>query len=381
MSSEQILSNARIVTAEREFLGSLLLRDGLIAAVDEGASHLPQAQDLGGDYLLPGLVELHTDNLEKHMSPRPGVDWPSASAVLTHDAQIVAAGITTVFDALSIGDINPRGRRMQQLPAMIEAIAASEAAGQTRAEHRLHLRCELCHPDTLTIYRDLVEHPLVSLVSVMDHSPGQRQFAKVEKYREYYTGKYHLSPAEMEDFIQEQIANSQQYSDRQRRAIVEDCHSRGISVASHDDATLAHVQESAGFGMAIAEFPTTLEAAQASHELGLKVLMGAPNVVRGGSHSGNIAAAELARHGVLDILSSDYYPASLLHAAWLLAGQDNDYDLPAAIATVSRAPARAAGMEDRGEIRVGLRADLVQARAHGQQPVIQQVWREARRVF
>ncbi len=381
MSSEQILSNARIVTAEREFLGTLLLRDGLIAAVDEGASRLPQAQDLGGDYLLPGLVELHTDNLEKHMSPRPGVDWPSASAVLTHDAQIVAAGITTVFDALAIGDINPRGRRMQQLPAMIEAIAAAEAAGQTRAEHRLHLRCELCHPDALTIYRDLVEHPLVALVSVMDHSPGQRQFAKVEKYREYYMGKYHLSPAEMEEFLQEQIANSRQYSDRQRRAIVEDCHSRGISVASHDDATLAHVQESAGFGMAIAEFPTTLEAAKASHELGLKVLMGAPNLVRGGSHSGNIAAAELARHGVLDILSSDYYPASLLHAAWLLAGQDNDYDLPAAIATVSRAPARAAGLDDRGEIRIGLRADLVQARAHGQQPVIQQVWRQARRVF
>ncbi len=381
MSSEQILSNARIVTAEREFHGTLLLRDGLIAAVDEGASRLPQAQDLGGDYLLPGLVELHTDNLEKHMSPRPGVDWPSTSAVLTHDAQIVAAGITTVFDALAIGDINPRGRRMQQLPAMIEAIAASEAAGQTRAEHRLHLRCELCHPDALTIYRDLVEHPLVALVSVMDHSPGQRQFAKVEKYREYYMGKYHLSPAEMEEFLQEQIANSCQYSDRQRRAIVEDCHSRGISVASHDDATLDHVQESAGFGMAIAEFPTTLEAAKASHELGLKVLMGAPNLVRGGSHSGNIAAAELARHGVLDILSSDYYPASLLHAAWLLAGQDNDYDLPAAIATVSRAPARAAGLDDRGEIRVGLRADLVQARAHGQQPVIQQVWRQARRVF
>ena len=381
MSSEQILSNARIVTAEREFLGTLLLRDGLIAAVDEGTCRLPQAQDLGGDYLLPGLVELHTDNLEKHMSPRPGVDWPSSSAVLTHDAQIVAAGITTVFDALAIGDINPRGRRMQQLPAMIEAIAASEAAGQTRAEHRLHLRCELCHPDALTIYRDLVEHPLVALVSVMDHSPGQRQFAKVEKYREYYMGKYHLSPAEMEEFLQEQIVNSRQYSDRQRRAIVEDCHSRGISVASHDDATLAHVQESAGFGMAIAEFPTTLEAARASHELGLKVLMGAPNVVRGGSHSGNIAAAELARHGVLDILSSDYYPASLLHAAWLLAGQDNDYDLPAAIATVSHAPARAAGLDDRGEIRIGLRADLVQARAHGQQPVIQQVWRQARRVF
>jgi alpha-D-ribose 1-methylphosphonate 5-triphosphate diphosphatase len=381
MPVEQILTNARIVTAEQEFVGTLVLRDGLIVQVDEGVSGLPQAQDLGGDYLLPGLVELHTDNLEKYMSPRPGVDWPSASAVLTHDAQIVSAGITTVFDALAIGDVNPRGKRMQQLPAMLEAIAAAAQAGQMRADHRLHLRCEVCHPDTLAVFRDLVEHPLVQLVSVMDHSPGQRQFAKEDKYREYYMGKYHLSEAEMDAFIREQVVNSRQHSDRQRRAIVADCQARGISVASHDDESLEHVQESAGFGMAIAEFPTTLDAARASHELGLKVLMGAPNIVRGGSHSGNVAAAELARHGVLDILSSDYYPASLLLAAWLLAGQDNGYDLPRAIATVSLLPARAAGLDDRGEIRVGLRADLVQAQVHEGQTVIQQVWRQAKRVF
>ena len=318
MPVEQILTNARIITAEQEFVGTLVLRDGLIAQVEEGVSGLPQAQNLNGDYLLPGLVELHTDNLEKYMSPRPGVDWPSASAVQTHDAQIVSAGITTVFDALAIGDVNPRGKRMQQLPAMLEAIAEAAAAGHMRADHRLHLRCEVCHPETLAVFRDLVEHPLVQLVSVMDHAPGQRQFAKEDKYREYYMGKYHLSEAEMDAFIVEQVGNSQQYSDRQRRSIVADCQARGISVASHDDATLAHVQESAGFGMSIAEFPTTLEAAKASHELGLKVLMGAPNIVRGGSHSGNIAAAELAQQGVLDILSSDYYPASLLQAALLL---------------------------------------------------------------
>ncbi|MBU0566306.1 MAG: alpha-D-ribose 1-methylphosphonate 5-triphosphate diphosphatase, partial [Gammaproteobacteria bacterium] len=305
MPAEQILSNARLVLADQVIHGSLLIRDGLIADISAGASSLPQAQDLGGDLLLPGLVELHTDNLEKHMSPRPGVDWPSASAVLTHDAQIVAAGITTVFDALSIGDINPKGKRMQQLGVMLEAIAEAEAAGQTRAEHRLHLRCEVSHPQCLELFRELVEQPLVQLVSVMDHAPGQRQFAKEDKYREYYMGKYHLSETEMNAFIVEQVDNSRQYSDRQRRSIVADCQARGISVASHDDATLAHVQESAGFGMSIAEFPTTLEAAKASHELGLKVLMGAPNIVRGGSHSGNIAAAELARHGVLDILSSD----------------------------------------------------------------------------
>lgn len=381
MPVEQILTHARVVTAEQEFVGTVLLRDGLIAQVEEGVSGLPQAIDLGGDYLLPGLVELHTDNLEKYMSPRPGVDWPSASAVLTHDAQIVSAGITTVFDALAIGDVNPRGKRMQQLPAMLDAIAAAATAGQLRADHRLHLRCELCHPDSLAVFRDLVEHPLVQLVSVMDHSPGQRQFAKEDKYREYYMGKYHLSEAEMDAFVKEQVANSIEFSDRYRRAIVEDCHARGLSVASHDDATLAHVQESAGFGMSIAEFPTTLEAATASHALGLKVLMGAPNIVRGGSHSGNIAAAELARHEVLDILSSDYYPASLLQAAFMLAEQDNGYDLPRAIATVSRQPAHAAGLHDRGEIRVGLRADLLQAKLHQGQAVIQQVWRQANRVF
>ncbi|MGE6992765.1 alpha-D-ribose 1-methylphosphonate 5-triphosphate diphosphatase [Pseudomonas sp. NPDC047961] len=381
MPAELILTNARVVTADRVINGTLVIRDGVIAALDEGNSQLPQAQDLGGDYLMPGLVELHTDNLEKHMTPRPGVDWPTASAVLTHDAQIIAAGITTVFDALSIGDINPRGKRMQQLPAMLDAVASAEAAGDTRAEHRLHLRCEVCHPDALSLFRDLVEHPLVKLVSVMDHSPGQRQFAREDKYREYYMGKYHLSAAEMDAFSDQQTANSRQYSDRQRLAVVEICQARGLALASHDDATLAHVEESAGLGMAIAEFPTTLEAAEASHARGLKVLMGAPNVVRGGSHSGNIAAADLAQRGVLDILSSDYYPASLLQAAFLLAAFDNSYDLPKAIATVSLLPAQAVGLDDRGEIRPGLRADLLQASDRQGQPVVRQVWRQGRRVF
>ncbi|HEY0287994.1 MAG TPA: alpha-D-ribose 1-methylphosphonate 5-triphosphate diphosphatase [Pseudomonas sp.] len=387
MLSEQILSNAQIVTADRVFNGTVVLRNGLISEVDTGLSRLPQAQNLNGDYLLPGLVELHTDNLEKHLSPRPGVDWPSASAVMSHDAQIIAAGITTVFDALSIGDVNPKGKRMQQLPGMVEAIAKANASDMTRAEHRLHLRCEVCHPDTLSVFRDLVEQPLVQLVSVMDHSPGQRQFALESKYREYYMGKYHLSAAQMDEFIVEQVANAKTYSDRYRRAIVDICQVRGLSVASHDDATLAHVEESAAYGMSIAEFPTTLEAAEGCRRLGMSVLMGAPNIVRGGSHSGNVAAASLAKEGLLDILSSDYYPASLLQAAFALAAQLDDTQQPSgaglakAMSTVSGAPARAAGLDDRGEIRVGLRADLIHVRAVGSLPVIQQVWRQAKRVF
>jgi alpha-D-ribose 1-methylphosphonate 5-triphosphate diphosphatase len=381
MSAEQILSNARLVTADRVFLGSLVLRDGMIADVAEGPSRLPQAQDLNGDFLLPGLVELHTDNLERHMTPRPGVDWPSTSAVLSHDAQIIAAGITTVFDAVSIGDVNPKGNRMQKLPAMLEAISSASDAGLTRAEHRLHLRCELCHPDTLSVFRDLVEHPLVQLVSVMDHSPGQRQFVLESKYREYYMGKYHLSTTQMDEFIVLQKANSREYSTRYRAAIVEHCLARGLSVASHDDATLEHVEESARYGMTIAEFPTTLEAARGCQQLGMSVLMGAPNIVRGGSHSGNVAAADLAAEGLLDILSSDYYPASLLQAAFALAALDNQCDLAEAVRMVSLTPARAAGLSDRGEIAVGLRADLLQARTQDGLPVVQQVWRQAKRVF
>ncbi|MFY1668274.1 alpha-D-ribose 1-methylphosphonate 5-triphosphate diphosphatase [Pseudomonas sp. Pseu.R1] len=389
MLNEQILTNARIVTADEVFTGTVVLRDGLISDVQPGISHVPQAQSLDGDFLLPGLVELHTDNLEKHLSPRPGVDWPSASAVMSHDAQIIAAGITTVFDALSIGDVNPKGKRMQQLPGMVEAIAKANAADMTRAEHRLHLRCEVCHPDTLSVFRDLVEQPLVQLVSTMDHSPGQRQFALESKYREYYMGKYHLSSEQMDAFIVEQVANSKIYSDRYRKAIVDMCLNRGLSVASHDDATVEHVEESAGYGMTIAEFPTTLEAAQACRRLDMSVLMGAPNIVRGGSHSGNIAAATLAKEGLLDILSSDYYPASLLQAAFTLGKQlDEQPDqqtpsvgLAKAMTTVSLAPARSAGLHDRGEIRVGLRGDLIHARAVDNLPVIRQVWREAKRVF
>lgn len=387
MLNEQILTNARIVTADQVFTGTVVLRDGLISDVQTGVSAVPQARNLEGDYLLPGLVELHTDNLEKHLSPRPGVDWPSASAVMSHDAQIIAAGITTVFDALSIGDVNPKGKRMQQLPGMVEAIAKANAADMTRAEHRLHLRCEVCHPDTLSVFRDLVEQPLVQLVSTMDHSPGQRQFALESKYREYYMGKYHLNSEQMDEFIVEQVANSKIYSDRYRKAIVDICLARGLSVASHDDATVEHVEESAGYGMTIAEFPTTLEAAQACRRLDMNVLMGAPNIVRGGSHSGNIAAATLAKEGLLDILSSDYYPASLLQAAFTLGAQlDEDQPeigtgLAKAVTTVSLAPARSAGLRDRGEIRVGLRADLIHARAVGNLPVIQQVWRQAKRVF
>jgi len=218
----------------------------------------------------------------------------------------------------------------------------------------------------------------------MDHAPGQRQFPpeNIPKYREYYMIKYGLSDDQMDDFIALQQANSAQYADPFRRRICEVCHDRGIAIASHDDATLAHAQESAELGMQVAEFPTTLEAAKASHELGLKVLMGAPNIVRGGSHSGNIAAKDLASAGVLDILSSDYYPSALVQAAFMVANmEDNDYDLARAIGLVTANPAQAANLHDRGVLEVGRRADLVQVNSHSVMPLVERVWCKGKRVF
>lgn len=382
MQVERIFTNAKVVLADEVIRGTIVVQDGAIKDVSEGLSALPQAQDLGGNYLMPGFVELHTDNLERFMNPRPGVEWPSTSAALAHDAQLISSGITTVFDALSIGDVDPAQKRLKQLPHMIEAIASTTVDNILRVEHFLHLRCEVSHEQTLNVFNELVEsNPSLRLVSVMDHTPGQRQFVQYEKYREYYQGKYHLSDEEMEAFIVRQEANGAKYSDMFRKEIVSICQDKGIALASHDDATLEHVEESASFGMSIAEFPTTEIAAMRSHELGLKVLMGAPNIVRGGSHSGNIAAADLARKGVLGILSSDYYPSSLLRAVKGLVDMDDGYTLPKAVSTVSLAPAKAVNLDDRGQIKNGLRADLIEVKEVGEQLVVNRVWRQGQRVF
>ena len=379
--SETIYTNARVVLADSTFNGTLVVKDGVIAAIDTTLSTSPKAIDINNDYLIPGLIELHTDNLEKHFTPRPKVTWPGQPAVVAHDAQLVAAGITTVFDAVALGDVDENSQRLANLQAMLSAISATQNKNLLRAEHFLHLRCELCHKDVLNIFEGLVDESAVHLVSVMDHSPGQRQFMDMDKYRVYYQGKYGLSNEELEKFIVRQRANSQQYSDTHRKSIVEMCQARGIPLASHDDATYEHIEESASFGMTIAEFPTTKVAAMESHKRGMNVLMGAPNLVRGGSHSGNIAAHELAAEGVLDILSSDYYPASILHAAFILEGLDNDYDLPKAIRTVTKNPANAANLNDRGELAIGLRADLVRVNCVDEFPVVQQVWQQGTRVF
>jgi len=370
--------NARIVLADRVITGAIDVEDGLIAAVDEGATLL--GEDFEGDYLIPGLVELHTDHLENHYRPRPGVFWDPMAALHAHDVQIAGSGITTVFDAVRIGsdidvpDMKPHAEKL------VQAIRTANDDDRLRIEHFVHLRCELPSHDVLEHFEAFAELPVVKLASVMDHTPGQRQFQSLETYRLFYKKQMGSSEADAERAIAARLAEQARYSTPHRKAIARRAKELGLALASHDDATIAHVEEAVEDGVAIAEFPTTLEAASAAHDAGLAILMGAPNVVRGKSHSGNISATDLVAAGMMDILSSDYVPFALLQAAFLLPERVAGLGLHKALAMVTLNPARAAGLSDRGEIAVDKRADLVRVQMIRGVPVVRGVWRQGKRV-
>ncbi|BAB51508.1 alpha-D-ribose 1-methylphosphonate 5-triphosphate diphosphatase [Mesorhizobium japonicum] len=378
MTAETVLSNARIVLADEIVEGSLVLRDGFIAGIDAGSSRI--GEDMGGDYVTPGLVELHTDHLEGHYAPRPKVRWNPIAAVLAHDAQVATAGITTVLDALRVGMDEDADLTLADIRKLADAIEDSVAQDRLRADHFLHLRCEVSAPDCLQAFASFDQDDRVKLASLMDHAPGQRQFVNLETYAYYYQRKLKLSDRDFKLFCEKRMAESARNSAPNRAVIAAACHERGIVLASHDDATSGHVDEAIEQGVRVAEFPTTEEAARASKAAGLGVLMGAPNVMRGASHSGNVSARTLAGDGLLDILSSDYIPFSLIQSAFFLGDMVEGISLPHAVAMVSKNPAEAVGLTDRGTIEQGRRADLVRVRVDDHVPVVRTVWRQGRRV-
>lgn len=374
------IRNARIVTATEAFVGCIGIDDALISEVSRSSTAVTQALDWDGDYLLPGLVEVHTDNLEKHLMPRPKVHWPVLPAILGHDAQIVGAGITTVLDAIAVGDIDAQSVRMTSFSACIDGLRQASDAGVLRADHFLHLRLELAEEHLLQLFLPLLDEPLLKLVSLMDHTPGQRQWSDLALYRTYMTGKRGWSTEKLDSLFASMHRRQECFAAPNRREIVARCHARAtpVTLATHDDTTVEHVREGVSESIGISEFPTTMTAALAARQHGQKIVMGAPNMVRGGSHSGNVSATELARADLLDVLSSDYVPASLLHAAFLL--QQADYNLPKAVATVTCNPARTVGLHDRGEIACGLRADFIRVRVFDGIPVVLEVWKAGQRI-
>lgn len=381
MRGEMIITNARTVLPDEVILASAAVRDGRIVALDESASSLPGAIDFEQDYLLPGLIEMHTDNLEKHLAPRPGVLWPSPlSAMLTHDVQLVAAGITTAYDAVTVGQYRPGLASREMLRLTADAIRTARANDQLRAEHLLHLRCELPDPELVELFESWCDEPLVRLASLMDHTPGQRQWADPEKYRLRQSDRQEWDSVDFEHHMAALRERQRRYAASNRSAVVARWRPRGLPLASHDDTTEAHVAQAQADGVSICEFPTTTNAARHARASGLSTVLGAPNVVCGNSHAGNVSALDLAREGMLDILSSDYVPASLLHATFVLH-ERTGMSLPDSVARASRNTARALGLDDRGEISIGKRADLIRVRPTAETPVVSAVWRGGRQVL
>jgi alpha-D-ribose 1-methylphosphonate 5-triphosphate diphosphatase len=389
MTNLLTLRNAQIVLEDEIIHGSVQVRDGLIVDIASGPSNV--GEDFESDLLIPGLVEIHTDNLERHLMPRPKVRWPAMAALLSHDAEIAAAGITTVFDALGIGDGDTDGLRGGGLDEILGALNQSQQHRVLRADHHLHIRCELPAPNTLELFQPFAKlnqttashesNPSirVGLISLMDHTPGQRQWSEISHARTYFTGKKGWSLEKFDRHVAEAPEAQHRFARPHRSHFIAWAREHAVPVASHDDTTPEHVAEAVGDGIRISEFPTTMAAAQAARSASMLIVMGGPNMVRGGSHSGNVAAADLARAQLLDALSSDYVPGSLMLGALRLV-EEAGWSLPQALSTVSRQPAQALGLNDRGMIAQGMRADLVRVHRLDLQPAVRAVWRQGQRV-
>ncbi|MFZ5720704.1 MAG: alpha-D-ribose 1-methylphosphonate 5-triphosphate diphosphatase [Pseudomonadota bacterium] len=374
---ETAYRNALVVTADDSFTGSVLVRNGRIAAVDRGPSGV--GEDLEGDVLMPGVIDLHTDNLERHFFPRPKIDWNPVSAAVTHDGCCLSVGVTTIFDSLSIGSFNAAASRdHENLARLAQGLAAARDAGMLKADHRLHWRCETPADDLPDRLEALAAHPMTGLFSLMDHTPGQRQYRDIERH---FAGWRETGMSDeaigrrMAEIRDRQTRNAE----RHRRLVADVAQDRGAPLASHDDEDAEHIDAAADLGATVAEFPVTVEAARRARERGMTVVMGGPNLIRGGSYSGNVRAADLAGEGLLDAFASDYVPRSLVECAFALTGPAFGWSLPAAVAVVTSAPARAARLEDRGAIESGRRADLIRVRLHDGLPVVRGVWVEGRR--
>lgn len=378
--TETILANATLVLPHEVLRGHIRLSDGVIRDVAEGGTIPVGAVDCGGDLVLPGLVELHTDNLERHMEPRPKVNWPHLSAIIAHDAELASTGITTVFDALRVGSLVSGGKTNygEYARAVANEILELRRVGALKISHFLHLRAEVCSETLVQELAGFGPEDQIGIVSLMDHTPGQRQFRDISKLKEYYVGKYGLSEADWAEHVTTQLALRERLGEVHETAVVAEARRYGAVLASHDDTTVDQVTTSAAQGVHFAEFPTTTEAATACRAQGIKVMMGGPNLIRGGSHSGNVAAKDLAEAGLLDILSSDYVPSSLLAGALFLG--DLWGDVARGVATVTTAPSKATGLADRGALLPGLRADVIRVARVGRAAALRGVWVEGRQV-
>jgi len=378
---QTVITNAQVVLADRIVHGSVAFGDGKITMVDSALSN-GNAQDVNGDYIIPGIIDIHTDNLERHYFPRPNIDWNAASATIAHDGVCIASGVTTVFDslALGVGGNGGESRDLDNLRRLIDGIEAADNHGALRAEHFIHWRCELPGPALPALLEEFLPRRHTRLASLMDHTPGQRQYKNLDFFLDRTWRREGMTETMIDNRMRERREHQQRNVVANRRYLADMAQAHNIPLATHDDETAEHIAEAHAVGARIAEFPVTLEAAREARRHGMINVMGGPNLIRGGSYSGNVSAAELEAEGLLDGFASDYVPRSLIECAFRLADAEYGRSLPAAVASVTSVVANAVGLTDRGEIAPGKRADLVRISLNGGLPVVRSVWVAGQRV-
>jgi len=343
----------RVVTPDEVIEGGVRIEGDRIAAVgDVAAADVDTVIDADGRLIVPGLIDLHGDDIERHLFPRSGARMDTDVALSSADRATVSAGITTKFHAIAFEDDEDADRS----PALATAITdAIDGADGLLADHRLHARCEVTQGHSVAAALEVIDRGGADLVSVMSHVPGKGQFRDVEAFKEYYRSDNDRTLEEAERLIEERSALSMETIRDRVTRVIGAAHDAGAVTASHDDENPAEIRRLDGAGVAISEYPITLETARAADSVGMTTAMGAPNLVRGESQWGNLATADAIDAGVLDVLVADYHPPSLLAAPFVDTGES----LPRRLRRVTAAPADAVGLTDRGRIEPGARADLL----------------------
>jgi len=369
------LENARIVTPEGVRRGALTIGDGRIVALDADAPRGAVRLDLGGDLLLPGLIDLHGDAIEKEVEPRPNAFFPLPVALDAIDRRMAAAGVTTAFHGISFAE----GELGVRDVAFAETLARALHGFSGAVDHRVHVRYELTDAGSEARVTRLIEEGVASLLSFMDHTPGQGQFRDAAAYGAYLSRVYGAAEGDIAGKISAKQAEAGNLAARVKR-LADHARPRGVALAGHDDEGAERIAFMADVGAGVSEFPLDLATAQAARAAGLLTLFGAPNVLRGRSQSGALSAREAIAAGVAGALCSDYAPQAMLPALGVLTGEMG-LGWAEAAHLMAGAPARAAGLADRGEIGPGKRADLIRVRDRGGALSVAAVWVAGAQVY
>jgi len=357
MGNRLTIRGGHIVRPDGVRKGNITIEDGVIVAMDEAErSDGPADIDAEGCWVLPGLIDLHCDAIEKEVEPRPNTLFPMDMAFLQFERKLAGHGITTMLHSLSLGvGLSLRGEHL--VSDMIDLIASMRME-RAMIRHGVHLRYEVSHLTGFDLARRLLAEGMLDYVSLMDHAPGQGQYHRPGAFERYVMKNQGVGVDEVATIVEELQERRSRVDWSKLKALTANAREAGIAVASHDDDTAEAVDRSLGFGATVSEFPLNLETAHYASRQGMGVCVGAPNIVRGGSHDGNLKASEAIREGAADILCSDYHPASLLHAIFRL--ESEGIPLAQAVNMATLQPAKVLGRDgELGSLETGKRADAI----------------------